>query len=138
MENNFESMATDAYEILNKDKNGDLLILPKIDIDISVSRLHWKNVKEYLQIINRHPDHFMNYLKHEISNKEINWYSNSKSDGLIIHGKYQKKSEIIDIALKYVNYCVICSSCKKANSIINKENRYYEFMCLDCGMKKFF
>ena len=138
MEFNFDLMVDDAYQNLNDNDKNDLLVLPKMDIEISMSRLHWKNVKQYLQVINRHPDHFMNYLKNELNSKDINWYSNSKSDGLIIHGKSQKKNEITSIAISYINNYVICSSCKKSNSLLTKNDKYLEFQCLDCGMKKFY
>jgi translation initiation factor 2 beta subunit (eIF-2beta)/eIF-5 len=131
MDFNFETMVNEAYNNLEEYKD-EILIIPKIETEILPTRLHWKNVKEYLKVINRDPEHFMTYIKYELSGKEINWYSNSKSDGLIIHGRNQKK-EISDIAIKYINDHVICSSCKKTNTTITKS----EFECLVCGMKKF-
>lgn len=135
MEFNFENMVNEAYESLNNNSS-DVLVLPKIDLDINQSRLHWKNVKEFLKVINRQSDHFIYFLKKEMM-KEINWYSKSKSDGLIIHGKFQKKSDISNLAIKYINNYVICSSCKKVDTVIIKENKDNIFECLVCGMKKF-
>ena len=134
---NFEQMVEEAYQLLNPSDSGDLLILPDITLDIGTTRLHWKNVKAYLQVIRRHPDYFMDFLKHELPSKEINWFSASKSDGLIIHGKKQKKAEITELARKFVNNCVVCSTCKKPNTEMEKMNsKYYEINCLDCGAKK--
>ena len=134
----FNIMADEAYQQLETDTRNETLILPTIITEIGTTRLHWKNVKEYLRVIRRHPDHFMEFLKKEFTNKEINWYSGSISDGLIIHGKGQKQVHITDIALKYVNTYVICSSCGKSNSILTKQNsKFYEFECLKCNMTKF-
>ncbi len=134
----FNTLVTDAYNILDKQSRGEDLILPEIVVDIGTTRLHWKNVKNFLKVVRRHPDHFMEWLKSELPNKEISWFSGSKSDGLIIHGKRQKKSDITDLALKYVSSYIICPSCKHADTQMSKiGHKQYEFECLDCGMKKF-
>jgi translation initiation factor 2 beta subunit (eIF-2beta)/eIF-5 len=134
----FNTLVNNAYLILDQQSRGENLILPDIIIEIGTTRLHWKNVKDFLKIIQRHPDHFMDWLKSELPSQEINWFSGSKADGLIIHGKRQKKSDITDMALKYVNNYVICSSCKHADTKMIKINhKQWEFECMDCGMKKF-
>ena len=137
MEFNFEILVNEAYETLDQKYNGNMLILPEIIVEINKVRLHWKNVKNYLRIINRHPDHFIDWLKSERPGYELNWYSGSKADGLIIHGKRQRKSDISDLALKYVNNYVICSSCVQVNTVMIKTvSKQYLFECLICGMKK--
>lgn len=137
MEFNFEAMTDNIYQYLEKESKGETLILPAIVVEISPTRLHWKNVKEFLRVIRRNPDHFMDFLKHELTNKEVTWYSGSKSDGLIIHGKYQRQSDITDISLKYVNSYVVCPSCRNVDTEMKKTtSKLYEFECLDCGMKK--
>lgn len=135
---NFEEMVNEAYQLLNPSDSGNLLILPDIVVEIETTRLHWKNVKSYLQVIRRHPDYFMDFLKHELPSKknDINWFSSSKSDGLIIHGKKQKKAEITELARKFVDTCVVCATCRKPNTEMEKMTKYYEINCLDCGAKK--
>ncbi len=136
---NFEEMVNEAYQLLNPSDSGSLLILPDIIVDIDTTRLHWKNVKAYLQVIRRHPDYFMAFLKYEFPESrrnDINWFSGSKSDGLVIQGKKQKKHEIVDLAKKFVENCVICSACRKPNTEMEKMPNYYEINCLDCGSKK--
>ena len=131
---NFELMTNEAYQSLDQSNSGELLILPEITLDIGTTRLHWKNIKEYLRVIRRNPDYFIDFLKHQIPGKDINWFSGSKSDGLIIHGPRQKKFEITDLARKFVNEYVICTSCKKADTSMNKLNsKTYEIICNDCG-----
>lgn len=136
---NFNTLVDQAYIILDQQTRGEDLILPEIIVEISTTRLHWKNIKEYLKVIKRRPEHFVEWLKYEIPGYNINWMSSSKSDGIIIHGKKQKKSDIMELAIKYVKTFVICSSCKHADTLMTKlTNKQYEFICNDCGMKKFF
>lgn len=138
MEFDFITLVNNAYLILDQQSRGEDLILPEVVVEIGTTRLHWKNVKEFLKVVRRHPDHFMEWLKSELPSHEINWFSGSKSDGLIIHGKRQKKSDITEIALKYVNTYIICPSCKRADTKMTKiSNKQWEFECMDCGMKKF-
>ncbi len=138
MEFDFNTLVNEAYQLMDRKDNGENLILPNIEVEIATTRLHWKNVKEYLRVICRHPDHFMDFLHKELPGKEINWFSGSKSDGLIIHGKRQKQKDVKEMALKYVENYVICPSCKKADTKMKKESsKSFEFECLDCGMKKY-
>jgi len=141
MELNFNEMVDKVYFILDKDiqiNKINKIILPKFDIIIETTRLIWKNINDFLNIINRQPEHFIEFLKYELNNKEIYWISaNNINDGLIIHGKRQKLKDINDIANKYINLCVICFSCKKNNTILKKFiSKKYNFICLDCGLEK--
>ena len=133
----FDDMINEAYSILEQEEKSGLMVLPDIDVEIEITRLHWKNVKDYLRVISRHPEHFMEWIKYEISNKEINWYSANIKDGLIIHGKRQKKSDITDLAMRYIKEFVICSSCNAADTKMTKlGHKKHDFECLNCGMKK--
>jgi translation initiation factor 2 beta subunit (eIF-2beta)/eIF-5 len=132
----FNILMNEAYEQLDK-KSGSQLILPKIDCETTVTRLHWKNVIDYLKVIKRNPDHFINFLKTEYPDKEISWFSSSISDGLIIHGKFLKKHMINDIAIKYINQNVTCSACRSNKTELSKiSSKLYCFECLDCGHNK--
>lgn len=135
----FQEMLDNSYELLNNENNNKFkLILPNFNIKIEITRLQWFNVYDFLNILNRPSEHFINFLKYELNNKNINWInSNSIEDGLIIHGKKQSIKDIKDIVNKYINYFVICISCKKYNSILDKFTSIkYNFKCLDCGMTK--
>ena len=137
----FNMMVDEAYDILEYNNNSihidDKLLLPKLDTEISSTRLYWKNIMDYLNILNRPSEHFMLFLKNELCNKEINWYSGNKLDGIILHGKCQKNSNIIELIKKYINIYVICSSCKKSNTeLIKITCKKYNFKCLSCEMSK--
>ena len=133
---NFDTMVNESYgllEIYSEDK----LILPKLETEITKCRLYWKNIMEYLNVLNRSPEHFYIFLKNELCNNEINWYSGNKDDGIIIRGKNKKNTEIIELIKKYINKYVMCSCCKKINTELNKiTSKKYEFKCLCCEMTK--
>ena len=130
----FEEMLDDAYMQLDNEMRNQVLVLPTFDFETSTVRLHWKNVKEYLRTIRRNPDHFVNWMKQELPTKPINWFSGSKSDGLIIHGKFPNKSEVTDLAVKYVEHFVLCKSCKSPQTdMIKEDSKKYLFVCNSCG-----
>jgi translation initiation factor 2 beta subunit (eIF-2beta)/eIF-5 len=129
----FEELVDEAYSQLGKEIKKTTLVLPQLEVEVSPTRLHWKNVETLCQVIKRDPDHFISFLKKEMMGKEINWFSGSKADGLIVHGKRQNKQHVSEMALKYISVFVTCPSCKNSNTVLTKE----KFECLDCGMNKF-
>ena len=136
MSYNFDNLVNEAYESLEQ-KNDLQLVLPKIEIELMVTRLHWKNVIDYLTITKRNPTHFINFLKTEYPDKKIDWVSGSISDGLIIHGKFLKQQLIHDFVVKYINQFVICSACKSNETeLIKISSNLYCFECLNCGHNK--
>jgi translation initiation factor 2 subunit 2 len=139
MNKTFIEMVDEAYDLLNNNNNdsNNNILLPKLDIDITITKLYWKNIMDYINIINRNPEHIIIFLKNELSNNEINWYSENKNDGIIIHGKGLKKLNLSELIRKYINNYVICSSCKKKNTELNKLSlKKYEFKCLMCYMTR--
>ena len=137
MSYDFNTLMNEAYDSLEKTTNDTHLILPKVICETTVTRIHWKNVTDYLKIIKRKPDHFINFIKVEYPDKEVSWFSNSISDGIIIHGKFLKQQLLQDLAMKYINAYVICSACKSADTELSKSSsKMYYFECLDCGHNK--
>ena len=140
MSKSFNDMCDEAYELLEQyDKSGTSLILPNIIVEMSTTRLHWKNVKDFLKTVNREPEHFMDFLINELPGKQINWFSASKADGLLVHAKKFKQNDVSELALKYVNNYVSCPSCKhfETDMIWTPEIRKYNFVCQDCGFNKY-
>jgi translation initiation factor 2 subunit 2 len=129
----FELMLNDIYKIIEESKiQRDKIILPDIILIKNGTKIIWKNIKEYIKIMKRTPEHFYNFLLFETSNK-INWISESKSDGL----NFQYKIKLDNIKLlvnKYLIQCVICKECKSYNTKLIKDNkiRKYNFLCQDC------
>jgi len=136
MSYDFECLINEAYESLET-RTKTNLVLPKVESYSTVTRLHWKNIMDYLKLINRTPEHFINYIKTENPDKEISWMSGELNEGIIIHGKFLKQQLINDIIIKYINSFVICSACKSYNTeLIKKSSKLYYFECIDCEHNK--
>jgi translation initiation factor 2 beta subunit (eIF-2beta)/eIF-5 len=130
----FEQMMDEAYMFFSETiKQHQKLIIPDIKTNIETTRLHFTNINNILKIIRRTPEHFSSWLTDEIPDKPNNWISSDKEDGLIIHGKFRKDTEIGKLVLKYVNMFVVCNSCKSTNTDMTKT----QFICNDCNMSKF-
>ena len=130
----FDQMMEEAYMFLSENsKQRHKLIIPDIKTNIESTRLHFININDILKIIRRTPEHFSSWMSDEIPDKTINWLSADKDEGLIIHGKFRKDTEIAKLVLKYVNMFVVCNSCKSTNTDMTKT----QFICNDCGMSIF-
>lgn len=131
----FNTMLDNVYSKLNNNEN-TRLILPNLITVQSRTKLYWKNINNISIIINRDPEHIYNYLKSELTGKDINWISSNKNEGLVIQGKGLKENLLKDILKKYINKFVVCKSCNKINSNLtkNKDLGKYYFQCLDCGV----
>tara|TARA_A100001037_G_C14952475_1_gene545626 strand:+ start:202 stop:606 length:405 start_codon:yes stop_codon:yes gene_type:complete len=126
----FTNMIDTIYDQL-EDSTSNKLVLPNPVIEISTTNTYWKNIKKILQTINRPPDHFVDYMNKEIGN--VNWLSSSKSDGLVIIGKY-KPAKINGLLYNYVKQYVICNICNSYNTTIskNKHIKGYQLYCKKC------
>jgi translation initiation factor 2 beta subunit (eIF-2beta)/eIF-5 len=134
---NFNLLVDEVYDKICKKNDNNILILPNLIYESYTTKIIWKNVTEYLNIINRDVDHFLMFLKFELHGKIISWYSNNKDEGIIFH-HIKKRKEINELSIKYVNNYVICNSCNKYNTLLqkNKDIKKYEFICLECGYNK--
>ena len=126
----FESMLDDVYSQLGE-KQKTKLQIPQPVLNITTTNTYWKNVKDFLKIIRRPPDQFIDYLKGELD--DVNWLSSSKSDGIVIIGKI-KKDKIIRLIQDYMNKYVVCKICKSNYSKLKFDNtiKKYKFTCKDC------
>ncbi len=133
--NSFLVMLDKIYNNMDQNKNVDKFILPDPELIKNGNNIHWKNVKDFLKLVKRQPDHFLNYLGSQLSCK-VNWISESKSHGLIIYKKI-KSPQIIDIMKNYLVNYVICKSCKSSNTYLEKDKtiRTYNFICTNCENK---
>jgi translation initiation factor 2 subunit 2 len=132
-ENTFEEMLDVLLNKIEKKQQNVNIVLPNPILIKSGNNMIWKNIKDYLKIVKRHPDHFINFLNYELSCL-INWISESKSDGCIIHLKV-KNNTIVDLMKKYIREYVICKSCQSSNTKIDKDKvlRKHIFTCNDCN-----
>lgn len=131
----FEEMLDNVYVQLNEIKHPTTkLIIPIPIIEQSTTNTYWKNIKKILITINRPGDHFVDYLNSEL--KTGNWISSSKSDGLVLLGRFNNKV-LTQVLHNYVKKYVICNICKSANTTLdkNKDLRTYVISCNQCNSK---
>ena len=130
--NEFEEMLDDVYDMLSgiNDKNKKLII-PTPIIENSTTNTYWKNIKKILMVINRPPDHFVKFLNKEL--KTGDWISNSKSDGLVLIGRFTIK-QITAVLHDYIKTYVSCNICKSLETTIdkNKDIGCYIITCTKC------
>lgn len=132
MNDNFSKMLDDVYVELEKiTSNSSKLIIPDPIIEKSTTNTYWKNVKKILQSINGLPEHFMEFLNKELKTGE--WISNSKSDGIVMIGKFTK-NQIMHVISEYIKKYVICNICNSTDTIMDKkkELRSYFVSCNKC------
>lgn len=127
----FESKLDIVYQLID-DQINQKLVIPKPDIEVTSTNTFWHNVKSFLKIINRPPDHFINFLSSELG-VNVNKKTNSLSKGLIIMGKH-RQNKFISLVNKYIKYYVQCKFCHSSDTTIKKNNdiRKYELNCNQC------
>ena len=94
----------------------------------------WKNIKEFLRVVNKPPEHVVKFFSDELK-CQITWITDSKSDGINIDYDRLKSTTINELMKKYVLEYVYCKKCTSTNSIISKDSqlRKYLFVCQNCG-----
>ena len=135
---NFNTMLDDVYTQLGSSVKTQL-ILPDPILEKSTVRIIWKNCKAFLKITKTPPEHFYDFMRNQIDKKiNIAWFSDSISDGLIIHDGRTNitvmTNKIVGLMKKYIEYYVICNICDKSNTIMIKDNeiRRWKINC-ECG-----
>ncbi len=137
METEFNKMLDIVYNnIENKTKcfNSQKLVVPNPVLEYSTTNTYWKNVKKILMAINRTPEHFIDFINIEMKTGE--WLSSSKSDGIVMIGKF-KMDKIMHVLQSYIKKYVICNICNSSNTILerNKDLRSYMINCNKCNSK---
>lgn len=129
----FEDMLNELYDNLDQNNKVVSVALPEPKLIKNGNNIIWKNVKEFLRLTNRPPDHFTTFLNKDC-NCQVNWITESKSDGLIFTQKKIKAVHIIDYMKLYLKEYVVCKSCKSYNTTIIKDSsiRKYNLICLNC------
>ena len=129
----FEQRLEEVYQQLGTKEEKERLYLPNPNIEVTTTNTMWNNVKEFLKKINRPPDHFINFLSHQLDT-EVTQKTKSLSNGLILIGKH-KKNKIEPLIEKYMNEYVICKYCNSYKTKIKRDEtiRKYVFTCKDCS-----
>lgn len=129
----FNTMLEDIYNNLET-KPKSLLVLPNPIIERGTTRVIWRNIKDFLKVINTPPQHLFTFIS-SMTNHKINWFSESISEGLIIHNQKINVNDISGWMKKYVNDYIICRICKQTNTKVMKNillKKYY-IHCSSCN-----
>jgi translation initiation factor 2 subunit 2 len=123
-------------DVKMKTTNSQKLVVPNPVLEFNTTNTYWKNVKKILIAINRPPEHFIDFIQNEMKTGE--WISSSKSDGIVLIGKY-KMDKIMHILQSYIKKYVICNICNSSNTILekNKDLRSYMIKCNKCNSTYF-
>ena len=132
----FNQMLDNVYLNLEEKiiKATSKMTIPVPVIEMSTTNTYWKNIKKILQTINRPGEHFITYLQKEL--KTGDWLSNSKSDGIVLLGKF-KIAQLTILLQGYIKTYVVCNICNSTNTNLdrNKDVRSYMICCNKCNSK---
>ncbi len=128
----FEEMLDDLYSNLEFKNNSIKIVLPTPVLIKHGNKTVWKNVKDYLKLFDRDPEHFISYINNETTNK-VFWLTESKSDGCIFQNKI-KKDYVFELMKKYIKDKVLCKNCHTINTKLFKikELRKFQLQCGEC------
>jgi len=130
----FEQRLDILYDIIEKEKQEkNKLVLPNPELEITTTNTFWYNTKDLMKKINRPPQHFIDFLGHELST-EVTQKTSSLSDGLILKGK-QNKNKLLPLIEKYIKHYVLCKNCLAYSTKIKKDVdiRKYILTCKSCN-----
>jgi len=138
MDESFEIMLDKLYNNININNSNTKIVLPKPIMIKSGSKTIWKNANEFINMFNCEINDFTNYINNKTTNN-INWISESISEGCIFDNKIKKDDYIYDLMKRYVNDRVLCKSCKSVDTrlIKNQNLRKYKFICNNCKNELF-
>jgi translation initiation factor 2 beta subunit (eIF-2beta)/eIF-5 len=128
----FDEMLNNLYSNLEFKDNSIKIILPEPILVKTGQKTIWKNIKDYLKLFDRDPEHFIDYINDKTTSK-VFWLSDSKSDGCIFQNK-TKKDHVFEIMKNYIKEKVLCKNCNTINTklIKIKELRKYQLCCSEC------
>lgn len=128
----FNEMLDNLYSNLEFKNNSIKIVLPDPILIKSGKKTIWKNIKEFLKLFDRDPEHFIDYINNETTNK-VFWLTESKSDGCLFQNK-TKIDYVFELMKKYIKDKVLCKNCCTINTklIKVKELRKYQLYCTEC------
>jgi translation initiation factor 2 beta subunit (eIF-2beta)/eIF-5 len=133
----FDDMLDNLYSNLEFKNSSLKIVLTEPILIKSGQKTIWKNVKEYLKLFDRDPEHFIDFINTDTATK-VFWLTDSKSDGCLFQNK-TKKDYVFEIMKKYIKTKVLCKNCQSIDTklIKNKELRKYQLCCVNCKSEYF-
>jgi len=126
----YEKSLDDAYKKLPKvTKAIERFEIPKVLGHIQGNKTVITNFFKIAGVLRRDPQHFLKYLLRELATPGI-------IDGQrLILGRKISSNLINTKVEQYANDFVLCSECKKPDTILKKEERVLTIKCMACGAK---
>jgi translation initiation factor 2 subunit 2 len=87
------------------------------------------NFKEISDTLNRDPNHLLKFLS-----KELATAGTLQATRAVFQGKFTRQT-IDRLAKRYVDEFVVCPVCKRPDTKIVKERRFYFIVCEACGAR---
>jgi len=103
--------------------------VPRPHVTIAGMRTILHNFKEICDALNRDPRHLLKYLSREMATAGV-----IQGDHVIFQGRFGQDTFERLIA-RYTKEFVICPVCKRPDTKIVKEKRFYFLVCEACGAK---
>lgn len=127
---NYEKLLEEAYVQLPK----EIFERRRFEIPQTISFIEGKktiiqNFKEIADILNRDPKHILKFFLRELATA-------GEIEGTRAVFKGQFSNYVLnDIVKRYANLYVICPECKKPDTKIVREGRFWFLVCEACGAK---
>jgi translation initiation factor 2 subunit 2 len=103
--------------------------VPKARISTIGMRTFIHNFKEVCDTLNRNPNHLLKFLS-----KELATAGTLQGARAMFQGRFTRQT--IDRLIKrYVDEFVVCPVCKRPDTKIVKERRFYFILCEACGAR---
>ena len=128
----FNKMLDTLYESID-DTHSSKFYIPEPKFNKKTTRLDWNNVNDFLKVINRHPLHFLSFIKNE---RKI--MANYNDSILMLQGKF-KKEDITKIMTEYLNKYCKCPVCNSYETTLIKDGsvRRDKISCCKCKSTTF-
>lgn len=115
--NSLLDRAFKKIHISNKISDAKNIKVPSVDVGLlGTKKTLWTNFNLIYKIISREPQHMLLYYSTELST-DCTFDSDMN---MIIKGRFKAKN-ISNILKKYMNEYVICKTCKKNNTTLDKK-----------------
>ena len=102
---------------------------PKVKLEIEGKNSIIKNFKKITTALNRDEKEFFTYIL-----KEVGTSGEIKGNVARLTGK-QKSNTLNKLIENYCEQYVVCETCKKPDTIINKDSRKHVMVCHACGTR---
>ncbi|MHA1793575.1 MAG: translation initiation factor IF-2 subunit beta [Promethearchaeota archaeon] len=129
-EQEYISLLDKAYSKLPEDViNKSRFEFPEAKIFIEGNKTYIKNFKFIIDKIKRESKHFLKFLLNEIGTAGI---IDEQTGRVVLNGVFSRKL-INETIAAYVKEFVLCDTCLKPDTVIEKQGRQSILVCHACG-----